>query len=225
MARPGMWGESGDDDGTSEEGRRRETTQHRFARVPVRRGRSRGLPRRDGPAWALARRVAARHEHLRAAPGQAICPYHYEYAEEEWLLVLEGRPTLRHPEGESVLEPWDVVVFPTGPEGAHGVRNETDETARVLMASTVRHPAATVYPDSDKIAVWTGNKDDDVIVHRDSRRGLLGRRDPVIAPARGRSPAHTRRRGAVRRPRPSVSAASAGRAPTRGRAGRRSRSR
>jgi uncharacterized cupin superfamily protein len=25
-------------------------------------------------------------------PGQAICPYHYEYAEEEWLLVLEGRP-------------------------------------------------------------------------------------------------------------------------------------
>lgn len=99
-------------------------------------------------------------------PGEAICPYHYEYAEEEWLLVLEGRPTLRHPEGESVLEPWDVVVFPTGPEGAHGVRNETDETARVLMASTVRHPAATVYPDSDKIAVWTGNKDDDVIVHR-----------------------------------------------------------
>jgi predicted signal transduction protein with EAL and GGDEF domain len=28
-------------------------------------------------------------------PGQAICPYHYEYAEEEWLIVLEGTPTLR----------------------------------------------------------------------------------------------------------------------------------
>jgi len=23
-------------------------------------------------------------------PGQSICPYHYEYGEEEWLLVLEG---------------------------------------------------------------------------------------------------------------------------------------
>jgi uncharacterized cupin superfamily protein len=48
-------------------------------------------------------------------PGQAICPYHYEYPEEEWLLVLEGRPTLRHPDGADPLEPWDLVCFPTGP--------------------------------------------------------------------------------------------------------------
>jgi len=33
-------------------------------------------------------------------PGQSICPYHYEYGNEEWLLVLEGTPTLRHPGGE-----------------------------------------------------------------------------------------------------------------------------
>jgi uncharacterized cupin superfamily protein len=45
-------------------------------------------------------------------PGQAIGPYHYENPEEEWLLVLEGRPTLRHPGGEDGLEPWDVVFFP-----------------------------------------------------------------------------------------------------------------
>ena len=32
-------------------------------------------------------------------PGQSICPYHYEWAEEEWLIVLEGAPTLRHPGG------------------------------------------------------------------------------------------------------------------------------
>lgn len=42
-------------------------------------------------------------------PGQAICPYHYENPEEEWLLVLDGRPTLRHPGGEDELQPWDVV--------------------------------------------------------------------------------------------------------------------
>ena len=34
------------------------------------------------------------------------------------------------------------------------------------MWSAVVHPAATVYPDSDKIAIWTGNRDDDVIVPR-----------------------------------------------------------
>jgi uncharacterized cupin superfamily protein len=99
-------------------------------------------------------------------PGQQICPYHYEYGEEEWLLVLAGEPTVRHPGGSEVLEPWDVVCFPSGPEGAHSVRNETQETVRVLMYSTVTHPAATVYPDSDKVAVWTGNSDDNLIARR-----------------------------------------------------------
>src|SRR5688572_11337420 len=101
-------------------------------------------------------------------PGEALCPYHYEYAEEEWLLVLAGRPTLRDPGGETELEPWDLVLFPTGPDGAHGVRNATDEPVRVMMWSTVMHPAVTVYPDSDKVGVWTGNKADDVIVRRSS---------------------------------------------------------
>jgi uncharacterized cupin superfamily protein len=101
-------------------------------------------------------------------PGQALCPYHYEYAEEEWLLVLDGKPTLRDPDGETQLEPWDLVFFPTGPDGAHLVRNDTEETARVLMYSTLMYPAATVYPDSDKIAVWTGNKADDLIAERSS---------------------------------------------------------
>ena len=45
-------------------------------------------------------------------PGQAICPYHYEYAEEEWLVVLEGTPTLRTPEGSSELSPWDQAESP-----------------------------------------------------------------------------------------------------------------
>jgi uncharacterized cupin superfamily protein len=101
-------------------------------------------------------------------PGQAIGPYHYENPEEEWLLVLAGRPTLRHPEGEDELEPWDVVFFPPGPGGAHAVRNGTDSTARVLMFSNTSRVAASVYPDSDKIAIWTGNDDDDLVVRRTS---------------------------------------------------------
>ena len=101
-------------------------------------------------------------------PGQAIGPYHYENPEEEWLLVLAGRPTLRHPEGEDELEPWDVVFFPPGPGGAHAVRNDSDSTARVLMCSNTSKVAASVYPDSGKIAIWTGNDDDDIIVRRTS---------------------------------------------------------
>jgi uncharacterized cupin superfamily protein len=102
-------------------------------------------------------------------PGQAICPYHYECGEEEWLLVLAGTPTLRSPDGEERLEPWDVACFPRGPEGAHSIRNETEEYARVLMFSTVVVPTATVYPDSDKVGIWTGDPETDVLVRRSSK--------------------------------------------------------
>ena len=106
-------------------------------------------------------------------PGQSICPYHYEYGEEEWLLVLEGRPTLRTPEGSEPIDPWEVVFFPTGPDGAHSVRNDTDATVRVLMFSTRKEVAVAVYPDSDKVGIFTGNKDDDVMVRKASNVGYF----------------------------------------------------
>ena len=81
-------------------------------------------------------------------------------------MVLEGTPTLRHPGGTTLLAPWDAVAFPEGPDGAHAVTNDTEETVRVLMFSTVSMPGASVYPDSGKIGIWTGNEDDDVMVHR-----------------------------------------------------------
>jgi uncharacterized cupin superfamily protein len=102
-------------------------------------------------------------------PGQAVCPYHYELGEEEWLLVLEGNPTLRHPEGSERLEPWDVAFFPRGPDGAHCIRNETEETARVLMFSNVVQPTATVYPDSDKVGIWTGDSETEGTFRRESK--------------------------------------------------------
>jgi uncharacterized cupin superfamily protein len=104
-------------------------------------------------------------------PGQALCPYHYEVAEEEWVLVLEGEPTLRDPDGTHRLVPWDVVLFPKGAEGAHQLRNDGDSPVRLLMFSDVVVPTATVYPDSDKVGIWTGNRGDDVMVRRSSAVG------------------------------------------------------
>jgi uncharacterized cupin superfamily protein len=93
-------------------------------------------------------------------PGERTFPYHYEYGAEEWLLVVAGRPTLRDPEGEHELRPGDLVCFREGPEGAHQVRNDTDEPTRVLILSTKQSPDAAVYPDSGKIGIWTGNDAD-----------------------------------------------------------------
>jgi uncharacterized cupin superfamily protein len=98
-------------------------------------------------------------------PGERLGPYHYEHNNEEWLLVVAGRPTLRTPQGERELRAGDVVVFPEGPEGAHATSNRTGEPVRVVMLSTKRKPAVAVYPDSDKIAIWRID-DDGIIVKR-----------------------------------------------------------
>src|SRR5689334_25363022 len=98
-------------------------------------------------------------------PGRSSSPYHYEY-EEEWLLVVDGALVVRAPDGEHTLERGDLVCFPPGPEGAHKVMNRSDAPARTLMFSSSRVPAVPVYPDSDKIAVWSGNEPDELIFER-----------------------------------------------------------
>ena len=101
-------------------------------------------------------------------PGQSVCPYHYEYGEEEWVLVLTGRPTLRTPDGERELAPFDAAFFPIGPDGAHQIRNDTADTVRIAMWSTVITPSATAYPDSGKVGVWTGVEGENLMARRSS---------------------------------------------------------
>lgn len=101
-------------------------------------------------------------------PGQSICPYHYEYPEEEWLLVLSGRVDVRTPAGEEEMGPMEVVCFPYGPDGAHKVTNRGDETARVVMLSTMAEVNVCVYPDSGKILAAPGNSEDRLMARRDS---------------------------------------------------------
>jgi uncharacterized cupin superfamily protein len=88
--------------------------------------------------------------------GQAVCPYHFEWTDEEWLIVIAGRPTLRTPEGERMLDPGDVVCFPAGPDGAHQIRNSGEEQVRVAMLSTKNEFGIAEYPDSDKVGIWAG---------------------------------------------------------------------
>jgi uncharacterized cupin superfamily protein len=102
-------------------------------------------------------------------PGQAVSPYHYEEPEEEWLLVVSGTPTLRHPGGEEQLEPWDLVFFPSGPAGAHLVRNNGESDVRVAMfSSSIATVGAVVYPDTDMVWVWTADDAVDIVVNRSS---------------------------------------------------------
>ena len=98
--------------------------------------------------------------------GQSVCPYHYEY-EEEWLVVLDGSVAVRTPDGETMLAHGAIACFAKGPSGAHKVTNRGHRSARVMMFSSTREPAVAVYPDSDKIGVWPGNPDDQVMLRRE----------------------------------------------------------
>jgi uncharacterized cupin superfamily protein len=91
-------------------------------------------------------------------PGQSVCPYHYESAEEEWIIVLTGRPTLRTPDGERELGAWDCFRCPTGEAGAHKVTNHTDQPARIVIWSNRTSPATSIYPDSNKVGAWPPGK-------------------------------------------------------------------
>src|SRR5262245_45945673 len=84
-------------------------------------------------------------------PGNTLWPYHTHHANEEWLLVVRGRPTLRHADGEQELAEGDVVCFRRGKDGLHQVKNHTEEPVRVLMISTLIAPEIVEYPDSGKI--------------------------------------------------------------------------
>jgi uncharacterized cupin superfamily protein len=90
--------------------------------------------------------------------GNSVCPYHYENGEEEWLIVLAGRPTLRTPEGEQELRPWDCAFFAVGEAGAHKVTNRTDETVRIAIWSNRVDPSTSIYPDSQKVGAWPPGK-------------------------------------------------------------------
>lgn len=87
-------------------------------------------------------------------PGEAAYPYHFHFAEEELLLVLAGRPSLRTPSGWSELEEGEVVAFPRGERGGHQLVNRTTSTVRFLAFSTSGEPDVVMYPDSGKLGAF-----------------------------------------------------------------------
>jgi uncharacterized cupin superfamily protein len=77
--------------------------------------------------------------------------YHFHHGSEELLIVLRGRPTLRTPDGERQLAEGEVVHFRLGPDGAHGLRNDTDDAVRYVVAGIRVSPEVVEYPETKQI--------------------------------------------------------------------------
>jgi uncharacterized cupin superfamily protein len=84
-------------------------------------------------------------------PGASSFPLHVHHANEEMIVVLAGRPTLRGIDSERELRPGEVVACPTGDRGAHRIDNRSDEHCRFLIVSTMIAPEVNTYPDSGKV--------------------------------------------------------------------------
>ena len=87
------------------------------------------------------------------APGKQACPAHYHLLEEEHLLVLEGRMTLRLGDRSYELKAGDYVCFPAGQKAAHALVNNGEGPCRYLVIGEDNPNDVCVYPDSGKVGV------------------------------------------------------------------------
>jgi uncharacterized cupin superfamily protein len=90
-------------------------------------------------------------------PGNFVV-YHFHHAAEELLVVLDGEMTMKTEEGERLVRRGEVVLFPVGPSGAHGFRNNGDEACRYLMVSTHPAPEVVEYPELGQITAQGPNR-------------------------------------------------------------------
>src|SRR5438874_5807081 len=78
-------------------------------------------------------------------PGASSFPLHVHHANEEMIVVLSGRPTLRTIDGERELRAGEVVACPADRRGAHRIDNRSDAPARFLIVSTMISPELNEY--------------------------------------------------------------------------------
>jgi len=66
---------------------------------------------------------------------------------------MRGNPILLGPRGRVQLREGDYVAFPTSPEGAHKLVNESSEHCEILMIANTDARDVCSYPDSRKVLV------------------------------------------------------------------------
>ena len=88
--------------------------------------------------------------HVTLEPGARTASRHWHEAEDEFVYVLAGRPTLVDENGRHGLPVGSVVGFPAGVANAHHVLNEGNEPAVLIVVGSRRPGEETIhYPDDE----------------------------------------------------------------------------
>jgi uncharacterized cupin superfamily protein len=94
-------------------------------------------------------------------PGKVQCPFHSHHGEEEMFLILEGEGELRFGEQRHPIRKHDVIACPPGgADVAHQILNTGTTTMRYLALSTLSEVDACEYPDSRKVLIVTGQRNE-----------------------------------------------------------------
>ena len=85
----------------------------------------------------------------RLAPGSASSLRHAHTRQDEFVYILEGRPTLLTDAGPTPLKPGDCAGFKAGTGNAHCLRNDTEEPVLYLEIGDRTEGDEAHYPDDD----------------------------------------------------------------------------
>jgi len=88
------------------------------------------------------------------APGAFTALRHGHSKQDEFIYVLQGRPTLITDQGETELFPGSCAGFPAGSGDAHHLHNRSDEPILYLEIGDRSVGDAVHYPDDDIRAVF-----------------------------------------------------------------------
>jgi len=88
--------------------------------------------------------------HITLPPGCWASQRHHHSAEDEFVYILSGAPTLIDKTGETLLKPGDSCAHPAGDGNGHHLINRTNEEVTFLIMGT-RNPEQdhVHYPDVD----------------------------------------------------------------------------
>jgi uncharacterized cupin superfamily protein len=87
------------------------------------------------------------------APGKQSAPFHYHFAEEEHVYLLEGTLTLRLGPDTFEMKPGGYVCFPAGQRAGHCLINNSAAPCRYVIVGESIPNEVAVYPDSNKVLV------------------------------------------------------------------------
>jgi uncharacterized cupin superfamily protein len=83
-------------------------------------------------------------------PGSQTALRHWHEAEDEFVFVLSGVPTLVDENGEHALTAGSIVGFPAGVANAHQIVNRSGGPAQLLVVGSRKTGQETIhYPDDD----------------------------------------------------------------------------